>query len=96
MIKYSIKRDNGEEMNGQAKLVIMSTIVNEYEEGYEGETAIVTADDGDITVGIVLLALANLVASVVKSVAEDDNEKAKILGYIITTVIDMMHKESLN
>jgi len=96
MIRYSIKRDNGKETNGQAKLVIMGAIVNEDEEGYKGETAIVTADDGDITVGIALLALANLVASVVKNVAEDDNEKAKILGYIITTAIDMMHKESLN
>ena len=96
MIKYSIKRDNGEETNGQAKLVIMSTIVNEDEEGYEGETAIITADDGNVTVGIVLLALANLVASVIKNVAEDDDEKDKMLGYIITTVIDMMHNESLN
>ena len=96
MIKYSIKRDNGEETNGQAKLVIMGTIVNEDEEGYEGETAIITADDGNVTVGIVLLALANLVASVIKNVAEDDDEKDKMLGYIITTVIDMMYNESLN
>ena len=96
MIKYSIKRDNGEETNVQAKLVIMSTIVNEDEEGYEGETAIFTADDSDITVGIALLALANLVASVVKNVAEDEDEKDKMLGYIITTVIDMMYNESLN
>lgn len=96
MIKYSIKQDNGEEKNGQAKLVIMSTIVNEYEEGYKGETAIITADDGNITVGITLLALANLVASVIKSIAEDDDEKAKMLGRIINTAIGIMHNESLN
>lgn len=96
MVKYSIKRDNGEETNGQAKLVIMGAIVNEDEEGYEGETAIVTADDGDITVGTTLLTLANLVASVIKNVAEDDDEKDKMLSYIITAVIDMIHNESLN
>mgnify|MGYP000961381934 CR=1 FL=1 len=100
MIKYSIKQDNGEEMNGQAKLVIMSTIDNEGEEGYEGKTAIVTTDGGNVTAGIALLALANLVANVVKNVAknvaEDDDEKAQMLDYIINTAIGMIHKESLN
>lgn len=96
MIEYLIKKDNGEETNGQAKLIIMGAVVNGDEKGHEGKTAIVTADDGDITVGIVLLTLANLVANVVKNVAEDGYEKAKILGYIITTVIDMMYNESLN
>lgn len=96
MIKYSIKRDNGEEMNGQAKLVIMSTIVNEDEEGYEGKIAVVTTDDDNVTVEIVLLALANLVVNVVKNVAENNDEKAKMLSYIITTAIDMMCNESLN
>lgn len=96
MIKYSIKQDNGEEMNGQAKLVIMSTIDNEGEEGYEGKTAIVTTDGGNVTAGIALLALANLVANVVKNVAKDDDEKAQMLDYIINTAIGMIHKESLN
>lgn len=96
MIKYSIKQDNGEETNGQAKLVIMSTIVNEDEKEYEGEIAIVTTDDGNITVEIALLALANLVANVIKNVAEGADEKAQMLGYIINTAIGMMYNESLN
>ncbi len=97
MIEYLIKKDNGEEMNGQAKLIIMSIIVNEDEEGYEGKTALITTDDDNITARVALLALANLVASVVKNVAKDiaeDNEE--VLDYIIDTAIDMIHNESLN
>ena len=97
MIKYSIKQDNGEEMNGQAKLIITSIIVNEDEEGYEGKTALITTNDGNITARIVLLALANLVASVVKNVAKDIAEDDEgVLDYIINTALGMMHNESLN
>jgi len=94
MIKYEI--NSGEEViKGEAMLMLVGTIVGEDEVSCEGETIVVSSDEG-VTAQSVLRALARLVAGVIQNGAEDAEEARQMLNYIAASAIGLIDNELLN
>ncbi len=92
MIEYDINKG---EMKGQARLVLAGTIISEDEDGYEGETAIISSDEGVTTLSV-LHTLARLIASAIKNNCENKQELVETLGYIINITADILFNDMLD
>jgi len=81
MIKLTIEQNNEVKVNDEVQAVIIATIINETEEGYEGGTILMMEESGVSTLAV-LQSLATLVANSIKNDTDDKEEMLEMFSFV--------------